>query len=459
MHVLLKSSGACVALGLACALPAFGQQPFRLQEAIGAPEWLSVSGSVRLRYETLANQFVAGRTGNDEMLATQSLLKVEAHHDAFAAGIELADARRWTGDAGGGAAGETDALEPLQLYVAWRPRHVFTEAGQLDLTLGRFTLDLGSRRLVSRSNMRFPLQAFTGARAVWKETSGLQATAFYASPVIREPSDARSALDNEIVLDRETGTRFGGLLLEAPTARDLHADVFVYNLNEDDAPDILTRNRQLTTYGVRLRRAQKSAALDFELEATLQAGSARATTAAADVTSLSVNAHMIHAEVGYTFDASWSPRLALLYDLASGDRDPTDRKSQRFDPLFGDRRFDLGPTGIFGAIARTNFSSPSLRLEVKPDAVSDAFIAWRVVKLDCTRDSFANSGVRDATGASGDHPGDQLEARYRRWLVKEALRLELGGAWVREARFLKDAPNATRLGDPAYGYVELQWTF
>lgn len=441
---------------LIIAPPAMAEEPWRLQTALSTPDWLAVSGSVRLRYETLENQFVAGRTGSDAMLATQSLLKLEAHRDDLAAGVEFIDVRRWIGDSGGGVANEIDALEPLQAYLSWRPKQVM--GGDVDLTLGRFTLDLGSRRLAARANFRLPTQTYTGVRSVWNGSGGRRITGFYAAPATRLPSDTASALDNEIVLNRETGTRFGGLLIETPVA-GLSADAYFYSLDEDDAPDIATRNRQLATYGLRLRRPPKTGAPDFELEYASQSGEARATTGAADTTGLKVDAHMAHAEAGYSFNAPWSLRLALQWDFATGDRDPTDARLERFDALFGDRRFDLGPTSTFSAVARTNFNSPALRLEVKPDAASEALIAWRAVRLESARDAFGNNNVRDPSGASGDDVGDQIEARYRRWLVKDSLRLDVGGAWIREGGFLRNAPNATRQGDPLFGYLELQWTF
>jgi hypothetical protein len=83
----------------------------------------------------------------------------------------------------------------------------------------------------------------------------------------------------------------------------------------------------------------------------------------------------------------------------------------------------------------------------------------RDVGLDSTTDSLANSGVRDAAGLSGDHAGPQIEGRYRRWLVKDSVRLSLGATTLLAGDFLEDAPNATRRGDPIYGYTELTWTF
>ena len=92
---------------------------------------------------------------------------------------------------------------------------------------------------------------------------------------------------------------------------------------------------------------------------------------------------------------------------------PSDLASERFDPLFGDRAFELGPTSIYAAIARTNLNSPGIRLDVKPDARKSLMAMVREVKLESATDSFANSDVRDPTGASGDDVGTQVELRWR----------------------------------------------
>ena len=96
---------------------------------------------------------------------------------------------------------------------------------------------------------------------------------------------------------------------------------------------------------------------------------------------------------------------------------------------------------------------------MKPDADNDAYVMLRQVNLAQARDSLANTNVRDLTGASGTDAGVQLEGRWRHWLVKDSLRLALGGAIVFQGDFLDNAPSATGMSDPVYGYSELTWTF
>jgi hypothetical protein len=435
-------------------------KPFRLGPAIGAPDWLKISGSIRPRYETLENTFYAGRSGSDELLSLQTLLKVEAGAGEFVVGGELLDARRLSGNAGGAAPAEVDAFEPAQLYLAWRPRNFLAEGASLDLTLGRFTMDIGSRRLAARANYRNILAQFDGIRAVWTSADKVKATAFYSTVPPRTPSDTLSALDNEVAFNPvKDNIRFGGFDIEAPLPGGVVGELYLLDLDERDAAGLPTRNRNLSTAGGRLRLAPKTGAFDFEIEYAGQTGTVRATASAADVTDLDHDASMLHLESGVTFDGPWSPRIALQLDRATGDRSPTDLSSERFDTLFGDRAFEFGPTGIYGAVARTNIFSPAVRLEFRPDALSDSYIAVRRITLDQPRDSFANSGVRDASGASGDDAAVQVDVRYRRWLVADSVRWSFGAAKLFNGDFLKQAPNATGEGDALFGFTEVTWTF
>ena len=435
-------------------------KPWTLQDALGLPDGVRIEGSIRPRYEALGNPFVAGRTDDDELLNVRTLLSVEADlGPTLTVGGELLDSRFILGNDSGGAAGEIDTLEPAQLYLSWRPKDVLLTGAKLDLTAGRFTMDVGSRRLVARANYRSLLVSFDGARAVWTSPDKLAVTFAYVASTLRAPTDAASALDNEVALNRSSNTRLGLTHIDAPLPLGLRGELYLLDLDEDDSSNAATRNRDYVTVGARLRQPPVKGRFDFELEYAQQSGTARATINPLDATPIDHDAEMAHVAIGYTFDAPWSPYLSLQYDFASGDRSPADLASQRFDPLFGDRSFEFGPTALDGFIARANLASPGIRLEVRPDAESDAYIMARDVRLDSETDSFGNSGVRDPAGLSGDHAGLQIEGRYRRWLVRDSLRLAVGAAIVATGDFLETAPNATRQGDPVYGFTELTWTF
>ena len=455
---------------LACGMPCLAQEAASgasdhkarptLQAALGLPEGVRISGSIRPRYETLANQFAAGRTGDDEIFNLRSSLKLEVDAGPLTLVGELVDSRLIAGNEGGGAAGEIDTLEPVQLHALWKAKGVFAPGAELDIMAGRFTMDIGSRRLAARANYRSFVQSFDGVHATWTGSDHLKITAFAVHPATRAPSDTDSAPNNEAVFNpTNDAIAFTGAHLDAPLPHGLRGELYVFGLDERDASDAPSRNRDLLTVGARLHRTSDTGAFDFDLEYAHQTGSERATTNPLDLIDLDHTASMAHIEGGYTFDAPMSPRLSVHYDFASGDASPTDNESERFDSIFGDRSFELGPTSIWGALSRNNLSSAGIRLEIAPDQASDAYIMLRQVDLAEARDRFGNSGVVDITGASGTDVGQQVEVRYRRWLQKDVLRLSLGGAALFNGNFLESAPNATGQGDALYGYTELTWTF
>lgn len=451
------------ATSLAAATPVLAQDgaersPF--EAALGVPDGVRITGSIRPRYETVANTFVAGQTGSDELLSVKSLLHVEVDAGPLTFTGELLDARWLGGDEGNSGGNNVDTLEPIQLFASWTWKNAFVEGASLKTDAGRFTMDLGSRRLLARPNFSNLMLGFDGVRTAWTTADKLKVTAFAMSPTRREPGDLPSLYDNEVALNATIdGIHFLGMHVDAPLPHGARGEAYVFQLDERDRSDAPSRNRDLLTIGGRLVRKPSDGAWDFDIELAHQTGTARAGTAALDVTDLDHEAMMLHLEGGFSFEAPLSPRVSILYDYASGDESPLDSESGRFDPLFGDRSFEFGPTNIWGALARGNLSSAGVRLEFAPDEASDVYLMVRHVELAEARDRFSNSGVVDVTGVSGREVGQQFEVRYRRWLVEDSVRLALGGAVLFDGPFLLDAPNATGEGDAMYGYSEISWAF
>ncbi|NCP23033.1 MAG: alginate export family protein [Erythrobacter sp.] len=456
--------GYAGALALACVLPAtpaFAQEkdsePFTLQEALGDPEGLTITGSARVRYEALGNQFRPGLDRNDDLVTMRFTLAAEYDAGPVRIGGELYDARAYGGDEGSSVGnGDVNALELVQAYIGLDVGDGFGMGTQATLTAGRFTMDLGSRRLVGRNNFRNATNAFTGARFDVKGSEERALTAFFTMPQQRLPADKASILDNEVEWDREgSDLLFYGLFGTTKIA-DHTAELYIYGLDEDDRPDNATRDRRLFTPGLRVLRAPKIGRIDYQVEYAYQFGEHSVSTAPG-AAKQDVSAHFLHAEIGRRFDASWQPRLAAVYDLATGDKAGGDYG--RFDSLYGPRRFDYGPTGIYGPLGRNNISAVGADFEFKPSPRLDGFIKYRAAWLDSPSDSFANTGVRDETARSGSFGGHQIETRLRYWLVPEFLRLDTGGAVLFNGRFLREAPNANGFGNPVYGYLDVTATF
>ena len=450
---------ALVAAPAAASAQSAKPQSWTLQQAIGDPDDFTLSGSVRARYESLGNQFRPGLGKTDDLLSFRTTLFAEYHPGAIRIAAEVTDSRAYLDDAKSAvSANEVNALELVQGYIGADLGSALGSGSTTTIDAGRFTLDLGSRRLAGRNNFRNATNAFAGIRGEFKGADKTYLTLFYTLPLTRLPADKQDVLDNRVKWDRESFdlTFWGGFLTKPALVGRANLDLYFFGLNEKDSPRYLTKNRKLYTPGLRLYSDPKPGKTDFEFEGAYQFGSTRTGTAAT-APFKRVSAYFIHAEVGHQFAGAWVPRVSLEYDLASGDKGGKDYT--RFDSLYGVRRPDYGPSSIDGPLGRNNISSPGIRLEVTPNKRWDGSVMYRAAWLDSATDSFANTGVKDATGKSGTFAGQQIEGRVRYWIIPKLLRLDTGAAWLINGRFLKDAPNANRYGNPIYGYADITATF
>jgi len=393
--------------------------PLRMGQAL--PPWLDVQLSHRSRVEALSPS-LRGTPGGDRALFLRTLLRLRVGSDTVHGVIEGIDARRygqtWLG---------TSLVDPVDLLQANLVVHVprSDPAERLSLRLGRMTLDVGSRRLVARNRYRNTINAFTGVDVRWQgETDRVRL--FAVSPVKRRPTDSDALARNALELDREhLGTWLLGAQAGLGRPSEGALELLILGLVEADTDTLATRDRRLVTTSLRWVYDPAPGRVDYEVEAVLQGGRSRAET-----TSDQDQAHragFVHAHLGYTFDHPVRPRIAASVDLASGDNTASDARYRRFDTLFGARRFAYGPTGVYGAFARSNLMSPELRASVRPHARVSGFVAVRPAWLASPHDAWV--GV-SSTPAGGRHLGTQAETRVRWEALPQNLRVEGGLAWL-----------------------------
>jgi hypothetical protein len=430
-----------------------------LQAAIGDPDGFELSGSIRLRYEALDGQPRVGLRDSDEQLDLRSTLFAEYHAGVVRIGGELWDSRAWLAKPGSAiSANEVNTFELVQAYLGADFDGTFGAGSKASAQLGRMTLNLGSRRLVAADDYRNTTNGYTGLRADVKTTGGLTATAIYVLPQIRLPDDLPAVLDHEVQWDRESFDLqlWGGYVARPDTIAGAMVEVGYFGLHERDWAGHATRNRDLDTFSARVIREPSAGQLDFEAEGIYQRGTIRASAGPVSPV-LDVEAWFVHADVGYTLPGIAKLRLSVEYDRASGDGPGS--SYGRFDTLFGMRRADLAPAGIYNAIGRANISTPAVRAEIAPDPRWDAFAVYRPMWLASRTDSFSTTGVRDPSGQSGNFAGHQVEARFRYWVVPRLLRAELNALALLKGRFLETAPNAPQTGDTHYISTALTATF
>lgn len=458
-----KLGGACAltgvpALALAQSSVQVGAVSLGQEALIAKDDGFHASAAVRARFETIDDVPHVGAPTNETWWAMRTNVTASWKQGMWMVGAELADSRVYGTKPGSAvASSDVNAFEPTQLFVSADLGPVLGKGSTVKLKAGRMSLNLGSRRLVAADDYRNAANIYTGLRADMSTASGFGGTAIYVLPVARLPDDPAGVLDNRVALDKESfSTILWGGLLNYKEKSGWIIEPSFYHFRERDWPGHATRDRHLNTAGLRYYRSAAPGHVDGEVEAMYQWGHESASTAPTAAT-LDVSATFFHALLGYTFPKGWRPRVSLEFDRASGDS--PGGTYGRFDTLFGMRRGDLAPPGLYGVVGRANIVAPAIRVEATPDKAMDFSGSWRPMWLANTRDSFSTSGVRDASGKAGSYAGSQFDLRIRRWLVPRHLRAEWDGVLLLKGRFLHDAPNAPAGGDTKYTSLALTFVF
>lgn len=419
---------------------------WNLHDALHLPDWLSASVEHRTRYETMDGSYKAGTKGGDQQIAFQTAVFLEARFKNFRLGGEFLDARQSGANTDSGINNtHVNETNLLQSYLAWSDQNTLHSGIGTEVIAGRQTLNFGSRRLVARNSFRNTINSFDGLRVRILDYDNWQFNAFVSMPVNRYPTASADILNGSTKFDRPDGRTWfsGGFLEMYNLAWNINSELYLYHLDENDTRLNPTRNRRYFTPGLRVFIKPSKAKFDFQLETIGQFGTVRATTNATDTKNLTHTAWYQHFDAGYTFDIPWQPRLAVEYDYASGDKNPNDNKDQRFDTLYGARRFDFGPTGIYGAFARSNMNSPGYRLSFSPLQNVQTTLSHRFFWLAQRTDAWTTANLQDKTGSSGNFVGQQLDLSTR-WDVNSSLNFETGWTHLFKGQFARSALAGTK---------------
>jgi hypothetical protein len=407
-----------------------------LHDALGLPSWLDLAVEHRTRFEFLEDPFRPGEPDTQSQYPQRARLRVGADGPGplrFLA--ELQDARTHGDGPRDFILLQTDQLDVLQLFVSAKTLDLLGTGLRADVHVGRLTMDFGSRRLVARNRFRNTTNSFDGVHLQLGDGEAWRVRAFLTRPVVRE----RQYFDD----DSSSKRRFWGVAYRDERVAELHMDAYYFGLRDRKSA------LELHTLGLRGSRPPGPGQIDYELELIGQFGDSR---------DRDHSAFAGHAELGYTLDLPWSPRLVGQLDYASGTADPNGDESHTFSFLFGARRFDLVQTGIYGPFRRSNILSPGVRLIVQPHPEVKAQLKLRYWELAQARDSFVGTGLRDATGTSGRHLGADLELRVQ-WRPTPWLAVDAGYDHWFKGSYLDRVSNVSSTSDSDYLYVQTRFWF
>ncbi len=380
-----------------------------LKHALHLPKWLDLALEHRTRFETYDHPWRSsqplGRT--DSQIQQRSRLRFGLNSEILKFLFEGQDSRVHLDDANSFVdTGIENTTDILQLMISATAPNLFGTGLRTDLHLGRMTMDIGGRRLITRNAFRNTTNAFDGIHWQLAQSETWRIRAFLVEPVLRD----ERGLD-----EQSRRSVFWGTYIESSPLAWLSLNAYYFGLNDQRSSSI-SAQRTFSTLGIRLYKNSEIRQFDYEIETVWQTGKRG---------NIDHFAHFQHINLGYTFDFPWSPRLLIHYDYASGDRDSKDSQDSAFDTLFGGRRSEYIPTGNFGPFFRSNISSPGWRLIFVPAESWKLQVKHRIWYLATARGAFAGSGLRDTSGRSGKFLGHDVELQAQ-WKVNQNVEFDAG---------------------------------
>jgi hypothetical protein len=141
---------------------------------------------------------------------------------------------------------------------------------------------------------------------------------------------------------------------------------------------------------------------------------------------------------GYRVDRmSWKPRVFWQYDYASGDRNPTDGKRGTFDTMYPTAHDRFGITDQFGW---QNIITERFGLTIEPrhrwTVTAQYLDFWLASATDALYNTSGGVIVRDTTGRSGTHIGQEADA-YTWYELNRHVNVGVGLGYIFGGEFLK----------------------
>ena len=417
-----------------------------LHKLLDLPSWASLFIEERFRYESYSVPWIKHTSKGQWSTPLQSVIFGEIRPGPnFRIAAEFWDARQWGPQNPDRI--DTSMVNTLnfnQFYAAGIMRNLMDQGLDLELKGGEMTLSVGSTRLIGRYAFRNTQQPFLGFQGrLYDPKNRWELLGFAETPMQLLP-DARSALlENQMVWNRPVkNTFFTGLFFKTPLeGRNLFESYFYYLSKEPGKP----QETEYLTPGLRFYEDVRASHFDYEIETVGQTGH---TPIQGRGLSVPISGILEHAQVGYSFNYPWHPRLQVQWDYASPN----------FNPLFGIAVFDFGPTGILGLFERVNINSPGWRMFLSPDENVLFFLSHRFWWLadGQSRVGWTTAGLSDPSGKAGNYVGESVECSAR-WDAAYNFAVQAGWQILMKGRFAAQAPGAPAShSDVNYFYIESQ---
>ncbi len=397
-------------------------------------DWhLTLGGQVRLRFESETDKSFGGTSpSHDAFLLQRYFIHSDLRHDdGFRIFLQGKFAHVNGRDIDSGWEGFEDHADIHQLFAD-------IPLGTLAWRLGRQELQYGAQRLISPLDWGNIRRSFEGIK-VFTDLGDWKLDAFAVRPIINN----RRNLD-----DADEQKDFYGLYTTWKGSKSLAADFYFLLLKDNNlTTNSNSRTGRRTIYTLGNRFWGKRGNWDYETEAAAQFG-----TYAGD----RIKAWMATIGGGYTFsEATWEPRIGVLYDYASGDRNPNDGTHGTFN-----QHFPLGHAwlGYLDRVGRQNIHAIKAQLKVKPNKKTTAWADFHTFFADQDRDALYSAGgskLRTPTSGGSHKIGHELDLTMKYVLDKHTTVLA-GWAHMFNGGFI-DRTGVSENADLIYAQIEYKF--
>jgi hypothetical protein len=380
-------------------------------------EWLDVGLEHRMRYEYRENDYRPTPTGTSSstdfrpdpdnlfLLRTRSYLGIHNILDPLRFAVEFQDSRSYNGLYERNVS-DVNEFELIQGYAELYFKDLLGNNRPLSIRAGRQSLELLDRRLIGNNQFRNTTNNFEGFRIRFgKKQNDWDLDIFAFQPIERLKYQFDRA-------DEDTWIYGGVLSLKQWSDFITIQPYFLGRKQNGDPANSVADNRKpdLDIYapGLRVYGLFGESGFDFDADINKQFGRSGSLSGTTQ-TMRQHDALGFTLELGYTFDHAWKPRASLFYGYGSGDRNPTDNVTQRFDSFYGFNQ----PWSRNDYFSWDNIEIPKARLEFTPykDVRVDA--GYNAYWLQSNTDAFNRANLRDRNGNSGSFIGHEFDVRMR----------------------------------------------
>lgn len=381
--------------------------------------YLTIGGEVRGQYERFRNpSWGQEPQDNNGYFLQRYMLHADLHTGSRVRAFFQIKSGLENGRKGGPRPVDEDKLDLNQAFVDIA--FPFGAERTLVLRVGRQEMLFGSARLVGPRDGPNVRLSFDGLRAV------VRAGAWRVDGFVTKPVETNSGLFDDATDHTRT---FWGVYAVRPLKLLPLGNIDLYYLGIDRKGARFDQGTSRETrHSVGMRLWGQARAWDYNSELVFQLGSFGRGN---------VRAWAVASDVGYTLRPTrFRPRLGLKADIASGDRDGSDRNLQTFNTLFPRGQY-FGEMGLIG-LANLIDLHPSLDLHLteRVTVTGDWDVFWR----ESVGDGIYGNGInllRSGQKSHARHTGSQPSLLVE-WKANRHITFETSWAYFFAGQFLKE---------------------